>query len=66
MTDSGDLIGALLPEPSLGGGGEPLAAVRDTLLIARPAGKAMKLSVSKCSLTPPAAPPAPPGDAPPE
>jgi hypothetical protein len=65
MTDSGDLIGALLPEPSLGGGGEPIAAIRDTLLIARPAGRAMKLSVSKCALTPPAAPPAPAGDAPP-
>jgi hypothetical protein len=43
----GELLGELRPEPELGNG-EILAATRAELLIARPAGKAMKLSVMRC------------------
>lgn len=43
----GELLGELRPEPELGNG-EILAATRDALLVARPAGKAMKLSVMRC------------------
>lgn len=49
VTSAGDLSGPLAPEASFGVGGEVLAATRDALLVARPAGRAMKLSVTKCS-----------------
>jgi len=48
----GVLAGGLDPEPSLGTG-EPLAATKDAILIAKPAGKAMRLGVVRCG---PAAP----------
>jgi hypothetical protein len=47
MTAKGRLAGELRPEPELGNG-EVLAATRDGILVARPAGKAMKLSVMRC------------------
>ncbi|MDC0748112.1 hypothetical protein [Polyangium mundeleinium] len=47
MTPRGELMGELRPEPVLGNG-EVLAATRAALLVARPAGKAMKLSVMQC------------------
>ncbi|MDI1428883.1 hypothetical protein [Polyangium sorediatum] len=47
MTPRGELVGELRPEPVLGNG-EVLAATRAALLVARPAGKAMKLSVMQC------------------
>jgi hypothetical protein len=43
----GVLAGGLDPEPSLGTG-EPLAATKDAILIAKPAGKAMRLGVVRC------------------
>ena len=43
----GVLTGGLDPEPSLGTG-EPLAATKDAILIAKPAGKAMRLGVVHC------------------
>lgn len=49
----GVLAGGLDPEPSLGTG-EPLAATRDAILIAQPAGKAMRLGVVHCAPAPPA------------
>lgn len=49
VTAAGELSGALSPEAALGVGGEVLAATREALLVARPAGKAMKLSVTRCS-----------------
>jgi hypothetical protein len=49
VTPTGELSGALVPEASLGVGGEVLAATKAALLVARPAGKAMKLSVMKCA-----------------
>ncbi|MDI1451591.1 hypothetical protein [Polyangium sp. 6x1] len=48
MTPRGELVGELRPEPVLGNG-EVLAATRAALLVARPAGKAMKLSVMQCA-----------------
>ncbi len=53
----GVLAGGLDPEPSLGTG-EPLAATKDAILIAQPAGKAMRLGVVHCAPAP-AAPVAP-------
>jgi hypothetical protein len=47
----GVLAGGLDPEPSLGTG-EPLAATKDAILIAQPAGKAMRLGVVHCSAAP--------------
>ena len=47
MTPRGELVGELRAEPLLGNG-EVLAATRAALLVARPAGKAMKLSVMQC------------------
>ncbi|WP_206079435.1 hypothetical protein [Polyangium spumosum] len=47
MTPRGELVGELRPEPLLGNG-EVLAATQAALLVARPAGKAMKLSVMQC------------------
>lgn len=49
VTAAGEVAGPLAPEASLGVGGEVLAATREALLVARPAGKAMKLSITKCS-----------------
>ena len=49
----GVLTGGLDPEPSLGTG-EPLAATKDAILIAQPAGKAMRLGVVRCAAPPPA------------
>ncbi len=48
MTPRGELVGELRSEPLLGNG-EVLAATRAALLVARPAGKAMKLSVMQCA-----------------
>jgi len=47
LSEKGELIGELRREPELGNG-EVLAGTRASLLIARPAGKAMKLSVVEC------------------
>lgn len=47
LSAKGELIGELRREPELGNG-EVLAGTRASLLIARPAGKAMKLSVVEC------------------
>ena len=44
----GALTGPFAPEPLLGQG-EPIAATRDAVLIARPAGKAMRLGVVRCT-----------------
>jgi hypothetical protein len=44
----GALTGLFAPELSLGQG-EPIAATKEVLLLARPAGKAMRLSVLRCS-----------------
>ncbi|WP_235879773.1 hypothetical protein [Polyangium aurulentum] len=52
MTPRGEIAGELLPEPLLGNG-EVLAATREGILVARPAGKAMKLSVMRCVAEPP-------------
>lgn len=49
VTGAGELFGPLAPEASFGVGGEVLAATREALLVARPAGRAMKLSITKCS-----------------
>jgi len=43
----GDLLGDLRSEPELGNG-EVLAATREVILVAKPAGKAMKLTVMRC------------------
>ena len=51
MTASGELDGALDVEPSLGTG-EPIAATKDVMLVARPAGKAMRLALVKCTPKP--------------
>lgn len=48
MTARGEMVGALAPEPSLGSG-EPIAGTKDVLLVARPAGRAMKLSLMRCA-----------------
>jgi hypothetical protein len=47
MTPKGELAGELRAE-ALIGNGEVLAGTRDAILVARPAGKAMKLSVLRC------------------
>lgn len=44
----GQLLEVLAPEPSLGAG-EPIAATKDAILWARPAGKAMRLGVVRCA-----------------
>jgi hypothetical protein len=54
LTASGDLAGPLAAEPLLGPG-EPLAVSGEALLVARPQGRAVKLSVVKCSGTLPEA-----------
>ena len=53
LSAKGELLGELRREPELGNG-EVLAATRASLLIARPAGKAMKLSVLECTAESPA------------
>jgi hypothetical protein len=52
MTAKGELAGQLAPDPLLGNG-EALAATREGILVTRPAGKAMKLSVLRCVAEPP-------------
>lgn len=47
LSAKGELLGELRREPEIGNG-EVLAATKASLLIARPAGKAMKLSVVEC------------------
>ncbi len=46
------LEGGLLAEPALGRG-EPIAASAEALLVAQPAGKAMKLALLRCASTAP-------------
>lgn len=48
LDPAGQLVGSLTDEPSLGTG-EPIAATSGGVLVARPAGKAMRLSVVRCS-----------------
>ncbi|WP_437734256.1 hypothetical protein [Sorangium sp. So ce1335] len=48
LTARGELEGGLRAEPALGRG-EPIAASADALLVAHPAGKAMKLEVLRCA-----------------
>lgn len=48
LTSSGALDGELRAEPAIGRG-EPIAALADGLLVAHPAGKAMKLDVVRCA-----------------
>jgi hypothetical protein len=47
LSATGGLLDDLAPETSLGAG-EPVAASQDAILWARPAGKAMRLSVLRC------------------
>jgi hypothetical protein len=47
LSATGELLDELGPETSLGAG-EPVAASQDAILWARPAGKAMRLSVLRC------------------
>lgn len=51
MSPAGELIDAPVAEQWLGSG-EPVAAARDTILWARPMGKAMRLSVLRCRAEP--------------
>ncbi|AUX49167.1 hypothetical protein SOCE26_107120 [Sorangium cellulosum] len=53
LTARGELEGGLHAEPALGRG-EPIAAQAEALLVAHPAGKAMKLGVLRCTLATPA------------
>lgn len=48
LSPKGELLGELRREPEIGNG-EILAGTRASLLVARPAGKAMKLSVVECT-----------------
>ncbi|WP_437297052.1 hypothetical protein [Sorangium sp. So ce426] len=52
LTARGELDGGLQAEPALGRG-EPIAASADALLVAHPAGKAMKLALLRCASTAP-------------
>ena len=56
ISAAGVLGGPPAPEPDIGTG-EPIAAVSDTLLVVRPAGRAVRLVVVKCKAD------APPPDA---
>jgi hypothetical protein len=47
IRQNGELAGALRPEPEIGSG-EPIAGQGDRLLVARPAGRAIKLLVLRC------------------
>lgn len=49
--EGGRLVGDLRPELALGSG-EPLASLGDTLLVARPAGRAMRLHLVRCARDP--------------
>jgi hypothetical protein len=49
---SGELSAALRAEPDIGTG-EPIAAEGDRMLVARPAGRAVKLLVVRCAAAPP-------------
>jgi hypothetical protein len=60
LSSEGELLDELAPEPSLGAG-EPVAAAQEAILWARPAGKAMRLSVVRCRPRP--APPTADGQA---
>lgn len=51
ITADAQMKGPLAREPSLGNG-EPLAATADAILLARPAGRAVKLTVMRCSDAP--------------
>ena len=48
MNALGEMVGLLHPEPSIGIA-EPLAATKDAILLARPAGKSIRLSVVRCA-----------------
>ncbi|WP_441289502.1 hypothetical protein ACSRUE_01755 [Sorangium sp. KYC3313] len=52
LTARGELEGGLQAEPALGRG-EPIAASAEALLVAHPAGKAMKLALLRCASTAP-------------
>lgn len=52
LSARGELAGELHAEPALGRG-EPIAASAEALLVAHPAGKAMKLGLLRCTLTAP-------------
>ncbi|MDC0680012.1 hypothetical protein [Sorangium atrum] len=52
LTARGELEGGLRAEPALGRG-EPIAASAEALLVAQPAGKAMKLALLRCASTAP-------------
>ncbi|WP_437998609.1 hypothetical protein WMF26_50845 [Sorangium sp. So ce185] len=52
LTARGELAGGLHAEPALGRG-EPIAASQEALLVAHPAGKAMKLGLLRCGSTAP-------------
>lgn len=52
LTARGELEGGLHAEPALGRG-EPIAASAEALLVAQPAGKAMKLALLRCASTAP-------------
>ncbi|WP_437599899.1 hypothetical protein WMF28_44435 [Sorangium sp. So ce590] len=52
LTARGELADGLHAEPALGRG-EPIAASAEALLVAHPAGKAMKLGVLRCTVTAP-------------
>jgi hypothetical protein len=54
LSPSGGLLDDLAPEPTLGAG-EPVAASGSAILWARPAGRAMRLSVVRCARREPSA-----------
>jgi hypothetical protein len=62
LSAQGELLGELRGEPEIGNG-EILAGTRASLLVARPAGKAMKLSVVECTPDAPSMDGGLPGDA---
>jgi hypothetical protein len=61
LNATGEMTAPLGTEPDIGSG-EPLAAIHGTVLVARPAGRAVKLAVLRC--TPPAPGPESPPAAP--
>jgi hypothetical protein len=63
MNGKGELGGELGADASLGSG-ELLAAAKDVILVARTAGKAMKLGVVRCAIAPGVSPPAAPAPPP--
>ena len=54
---AGELVGSWTTEPDIGSG-EPIAVGPEGLLVARPAGRAVKLAVLRCARDAPAPPPA--------